>query len=131
MQAALEDAVEYATDRETFGEPIAAHQLVQEKLYRIKAAVEASRQLTFHAAEAVADGDEDARLLSSLAKGWVCEQSVSATKEALQVYGGNGLSTDYPLERYYRDAITMTIPDGTTEIQKLIVGYEMTGVGGY
>ncbi|MDZ7730140.1 MAG: acyl-CoA dehydrogenase [Natrialbaceae archaeon] len=115
MQGALEAAQDYALEREVFGGPIGGHQLIQDKLYNIKAWTESSRQLTYHAAEAVAQGHDDARLLSSLAKGWVCERSVDATKEALQVYGGNGLSTDYPLERYYRDAITMTIPDGTTE----------------
>jgi alkylation response protein AidB-like acyl-CoA dehydrogenase len=69
--------------------------------------------------------------MSSLAKGYVCEASVDATSKAIQVYGGNGLSKDYPLERYFRDARTMTIPDGTTEIQKLIVGYELTDLQAY
>jgi alkylation response protein AidB-like acyl-CoA dehydrogenase len=61
----------------------------------------------------------------------VCEKSVDVADEALQVHGGNGLSKDYPLERYYRDARTMTIPDGTTDIQQLVVGKELTGVRAY
>ena len=131
MQGAFEHALDYATDRETFNKPIGQHQLVQELLYDVKARLEASRHLTHHAADLVANGHEDARMMSSLAKGWVCDQSVQATSDALQVLGGNGLSTDYPLERYFRDARTMTIPDGTTEIQKLVVGYELTDMSAY
>lgn len=79
----------------------------------------------------IANDHEDARMMSSLAKGYVCEASVDATSTAIQVYGGNGLSTDYQLERYFRDARVTTIPDGTTEIQKLVVGYELTGMQAY
>ncbi len=131
MQAAYEAALEYATDREVFDKPIGQHQLIQEKLYTIRAGLETSRLLTRHTAERIADGDPETRMLSSLSKGWVCEKSVEVTNEALQIYGGNGLSKEYPLERYYRDARTMTIPDGTTEIQKLVVGYELTDMQAY
>ncbi|THE64360.1 acyl-CoA dehydrogenase [Salinadaptatus halalkaliphilus] len=131
MQAAYEAALEYATDREVFDQPIGQHQLVQEKLYNIRAGLETGRLLTRHTAQKIAAGDPEARMLSSLSKGWVCETAVEVTDDALQVYGGNGLSKDYPLERYYRDARTMTIPDGTTEIQKLVVGYELTDLQAY
>ena len=131
MQAAYEAALEYATDREVFDQPIGQHQLVQDKLYKIRAGLETGRLLTRHTAERIAEGDPEARMYSSLSKGWVCEKAIDVTDEAIQVYGGNGLSTDYPLERYYRDARTMTIPDGTTEIQKLIVGYELTDMQAY
>ncbi|MDF9744375.1 acyl-CoA dehydrogenase family protein [Natrinema salsiterrestre] len=131
MRAAFEDALEYARDRETFGEPIGKHQLVQEKLYDVRAAIEASRGLARSAAEALVDGDPDARLLSSLAKGYACERSIEATGDALQVLGAAGLDLENRMERYYRDARVMTIPDGTTEIQKLIVGKELTGLSAY
>jgi len=131
VQGAFEVALDYATDRETFDKPIGQHQLVQELLYDVKANLETSRHLTYHAADLVQNGHEDARMLSSLAKGYACEASVEATSDAIQVLGGNGLSTDYPLERYFRDARTMTIPDGTTEMQKLIVGKELTGLSAY
>ncbi|MFB6346278.1 MAG: acyl-CoA dehydrogenase family protein [bacterium] len=130
-QAALDLALEYSQQRETFGQPIAQHQLIQDKLYKIKEAVETSRQLTYHAAEKLSAGSDDVRMISSLAKGHSCEKCVEATSEALQVYGANGLSTEYPIERFYRDARMMTIPDGTTEIQKLIVGYELTNMQAY
>jgi len=69
MEAAFEDALAYAQERETFGEPIGQHQLVQEKLYDVRTAIETSRGLSRSAAEALVDGDPDARLRSSLAKG--------------------------------------------------------------
>jgi len=131
MQAAYEAALDYATDREVFDQPIGQHQLIQDKLFEIRAGLETGRLLSRHTAERIAAGDPEARMLSSLSKGWVCEQSVEVTDAALQVFGANGLSEDYPLERYYRDARTMTIPDGTTEIQKLIVGYELTDLQAY
>jgi alkylation response protein AidB-like acyl-CoA dehydrogenase len=131
MQAAYEAALDYATDRDVFDQPIGQHQLIQEKLYDIRAGLETGRLLSRHAAERISAGDPEARMLSSLSKGWVCEKSVEVTDAAMQVFGANGLSEDYPLERYYRDARTMTIPDGTTEIQKLVVGYELTGLQAY
>lgn len=131
MQAAVDAALDYATDRETFGKPVGGHQLIQEKLFDMTAKLESSRHLTYHVDDLIAAGDPDARMMSSLAKGWVCERSVEVASDAIQVHGANGLSTDYPLERYYRDARTMTIPDGTTEIQKLIVGYELTDEAAY
>jgi alkylation response protein AidB-like acyl-CoA dehydrogenase len=131
QQAAYEDALEYATDRETFGKPIAQHQLVQNRLYKMKANVETSRLLTHEAVEKLSNADEESRMYSSLAKGYACDKSVETARHGVELYGGNGLSTDYPLERYYRDAQTMTIPDGTEEIMKLIVGYEMTDLSAY
>lgn len=131
MQAAFEEALEYVDERETFGKPIAGHQLVQEKLYDMNAALVASRGTARRAAEALESGAPEARRLTSLAKGYCCERSKDVTDEAIQVFGGEGLKTERRLERYYRDARTMTIPDGTTEIQKLIVGKELTGTSAY
>jgi alkylation response protein AidB-like acyl-CoA dehydrogenase len=131
MQAAFEEALEYAEERETFGDPIGSTQLVQEKLYEILRDLETSRHLSRHALELLKRGDDRARLISSLAKGYTAERSVDATYNALQIHGGEGLKTENRLERYYRDASVMTIPDGTTEIQKLIVGKELTGMSAY
>lgn len=130
-QAALESSLEYATERETFGQVIAGHQLIQEKLYTIKRHVETSRRLVYHAARKLSDGAPDFRRLASLAKAHATEKCVEAADEAVQLHGANGLSVDYPVERYLRDARSMTIPDGTTEIQKLITGYELTGQSAY
>lgn len=131
MRAAFEDALAYADEREVGGDPIASKQLVQETLYDMKIAVETARLLTHHAADYVASGHEDARMFSSMAKGYASELAVEVTSDAIQLHGANGLSTDFPLERYFRDARTTTIPDGTTEIQKLVVGSELTGHSAY
>jgi alkylation response protein AidB-like acyl-CoA dehydrogenase len=131
MEAAFEEALNYVEERETFGKPIAQHQLVQELLYDMNANLEASRGLARTAAEALQEGSDDARRLTSLAKGFCCERAVDVADDALQVHGGEGLKTENRLERYYRDARTLTIPDGTTEIQKLIVGKELTGHSAY
>ncbi|MFQ3320649.1 MAG: alkylation response protein AidB-like acyl-CoA dehydrogenase [Natronomonas sp.] len=131
MQAAFDEALDYVHERETFGKPIGENQLVQEKLYDILRDLETSRHLARHALELLSRGDDRARLISSLAKGYTAERSVDATYNALQIHGGEGLKTQNRLERYYRDASVMTIPDGTTEIQKLIVGKELTGLSAY
>jgi alkylation response protein AidB-like acyl-CoA dehydrogenase len=131
MQAAFDEALDYVHERETFGKPIGQNQLVQEKLYEILRDLETSRQLSRHALELLERGDDRARLISSLAKGYTSERSVDATYNALQLHGGAGLKTENRLERYYRDASVMTIPDGTTEIQKLVVGKELTDYAAY
>jgi len=92
----------------------------------MKAGVETSRHLAHHAVDLLDAADSEARMASSLAKGYACDTCVDVARDALELHGANGLSTDYPLERYFRDAQTMTVPDGTSEIQKPIVGYELT-----
>jgi len=131
MQAAFDTVIDYVDERETFGKSIAEHQLVQELLYDIRVDLETSRQLSRRALEALERGSSDARLFSSMAKGYTAEKAVDATSNAIQVMGGEGLKTENRLERYFRDARVMPIPDGTTEIQKLIVGKEMTGKSAY
>ncbi len=93
------------------------------------AITESSRLLGYKALYMIQKGDPKARYMSSLAKGYACEGCVKVTYNAIQIHGGLGLSEEYPLERYFRDARVMTIPDGTTEIQKLIVGRELLGKG--
>ncbi|MFW5929777.1 MAG: acyl-CoA dehydrogenase family protein, partial [Halobacteriota archaeon] len=90
-----------------------------------------SRQMSYHTIDLLSEADTDARMMSSLAKGWACEKCNEVTYDAMQIYGAMGLSEEYPLERYHRDARVMTIPDGTTEIQKLIVGSEMLDMSAY
>lgn len=130
-QAAFDMALEHCQSRETFNQPIAQHQLVQDKLFEMKSSVETSRLLALRAARLVEEADPDARMAASLAKGHASENSVEVTSDAIQLFGADGLSTELPLERFHRDARTMTIPDGTTEIQKLVTGYELTGHSAY
>ncbi len=128
-QAALDAAVSYARERKQFGKPIGRMQLIQEKLYNMQALTVASRLMGYWAFQLAVNADPQARMASSLAKGFACEAAVQVASEAIQVHGGIGLSDEYPLERYFRDARMLTIPDGTTEIQKLVVGRELLGKG--
>ncbi len=128
-QAAMDAAVSYARERKQFGKPIGRMQLIQEKLYNMQALTVASRLMGYWAFQLAVNADPQARMASSLAKGFACEAAVQVASEAIQVHGGIGLSDEYPLERYFRDARMLTIPDGTTEIQKLVVGRELLGKG--
>lgn len=128
-QACLEESIEYAKEREQFGKPIGKNQLIQEMLYEIATITETSRMLGYKAFDAIRRGDPDARRLSSMAKGYACEKCIDAAYNASQIHGAMGLSDELPLERYYRDARMMTVPDGTPEIQKLVVAYEILGEG--
>ncbi len=128
-QAALDASVKFARERSQFGKPLGRMQLIQEKLYNMQALTVTSRLLGYWAFQLAVNADPEARMASSLAKGYACEAAVQVTSDAIQVHGGIGLSDEYPLERYFRDARMLTIPDGTTEIQKLIVGRELLGKG--
>ena len=128
-QAALDASITFARERSQFGRPIGRLQLIQEKLYDMKALTVTSRLLGYWAFSLAMSGDPEARMASSLAKGYACEAAVKVTSDAIQVHGGIGLSDEYPLERYFRDARMLTIPDGTSEIQKLVVGRELLGKG--
>jgi len=128
-QAALDASIKYAKERVQFDKPIGKTQLIQEMLFNMTVATESSRFFGYRALNLFSKGDVDARKASSLAKGYACESAVRVTYDAIQIHGGNGLSEDYPLERYFRDARMLTIPDGTTEIQKLVVGREIMGKG--
>ncbi len=128
-QAALDASIKYARERTQFGKPIGRMQLIQEKLYDMQALTVSSRLLGYWAFHLATNGDRHARMASSLAKGYACEAAVKVASDAIQVHGGIGLSDEYPLERYFRDARMLTIPDGTTEIQKLVVGRELLGKG--
>ncbi len=126
-QAAIDASVKYAQDRMQFGRPIGSFQMVQEMLVDMIADTEAGRLLSFRALDLL-DKEEKCRWQSSLAKAFTTEAAVRTTSKAIQIHGAMGLSEEYPVERYFRDARTLTIPDGTTQMQKLIVGREALGI---
>jgi len=128
-EAAFEASVKYAKERVQFGKPIGKFQLIQEKLYNMNVLIETGRLLGYKAIDAIAKGSREARRLSSMAKVYGGEAAAKVTYDAIQIHGGLGLSDEMPLERYYRDARMMTIPDGTSEIMKLITGYTILGKG--
>jgi alkylation response protein AidB-like acyl-CoA dehydrogenase len=126
-QAATDAAVRYAKERTQFGRPIGKFQLIQEMVADMVAEVDASRLLT-HRAFFILDQGGTGRKEGSIAKAFATEAGVRVTSKAIQIHGAYGLSEEYPVERYFRDARCYTIPDGTTEIQKLIVGREVLGM---
>ena len=118
-QAALDDAVDYANEREQFGEPIIEHQAIGHKLADMQTDVQAARLLTYDAARKN-NGDVDA-MAASMAKYFASETAVSVANDAVQVFGGYGYTKDFDVERYYRDAKITTIYEGTSEIQKKVI----------
>ena len=125
--AALADSVAYALEREQFGRPIGEFQLVQGMLAEMVTLVRASRLLCRDAAAAL-DAGRTARLECAIAKKFCTESAHRVASLALQVHGGSGYSTDLPLERIFRDTRGGLIPEGTSEIQILIIGRELLGL---
>lgn len=129
-QAALEAAVAYAGQREQFGRPIAHHQLVQELIADISVDVDAARLLTWRVADLIDRGQPFATE-SSTAKLFASEAAVRAASNALQVHGGYGYIDEYPAGKLLRDARVMTLYEGTSQIQKLLIGRARTGVSAF
>lgn len=127
-RAALELSVEHARTRTQFGKPIGSFQLVQKLIVDMTVRVEAARALALRAAAALDQEQADARMACSIAKLYATEAAHEVASMALQVHGGLGYSTDYPIERIFRDTRGGTIPEGTTEMQTLIVGREILGM---
>ncbi|MEU2789712.1 acyl-CoA dehydrogenase family protein [Streptomyces sp. NPDC007100] len=126
-QAALDAAVGYAGEREQFGRTIAHHQLVQELLTDIAVDVDAARLLTWRVADLI-DRGEPFATEASKAKLFASEAAVRAANNALQVFGGYGYIDEYPVGKLLRDARVMTLYEGTSQIQKLVIGRALTGV---
>lgn len=125
-QAALDAAIDYADEREQFGQKINEFQAIQHKLAEMATTVEAARSLTYRAAGAIESGDRSlATRFASMAKLFASENAVDVTDEAIQVHGGAGYVSDHPVERFYRDARVTKIYDGTSEIQKNIIAREL------
>ncbi|MFD9726699.1 acyl-CoA dehydrogenase family protein [Streptomyces sp. NPDC059072] len=129
-QAALDAAVSYSVQREQFGKPIAHHQLVQELIADISVDVDAARLLTWRVADLIDRGQPFATE-SSTAKLFASEAAVRAASNALQVHGGYGYIDEYPAGKLLRDARVMTLYEGTSQIQKLLIGRARTGVSAF
>jgi alkylation response protein AidB-like acyl-CoA dehydrogenase len=122
----LDASVDYAKERVQFDRPIARFQLVQELLADIAVEADAARLLTWRAA-VLADAGERHTLESSVAKYYASEVSVRAANAAVQVHGGYGYVDEYPVGKYLRDARVTTLYEGTSQVQKLIIGRALTG----
>ena len=121
-RGALEDSLEYAQEREQFGQPIGEFQAIRFKLATMATKIEAARQLA-HSVAAQAEQHPGKRYdrEAGMAKYFASEMAEKVTSEGIQIHGGNGYTTDYPLERYWRDARLTKIFEGTNEIQQYII----------
>jgi len=127
-RAAAEFATEYATRREQFGRPIGQNQAVAFMLADMHASVDAARLLTWRAAWMARNGQPFDRAEGSMSKLVAGETAVRVTEQAIQILGGSGYTRDFPVERWHRDAKIFTIFEGTSEIQRMIIGRAVTGL---
>ena len=130
VQACLESSVDYATTREQFGRPIAGFQLVQDMIADISLDADAARLLVWRAADLI-DRGGDFRVAAAKAKLFASEAAVRAANHCIQVYGGAGYVDEYPAAKYLRDARVMTLYEGTSQVQKLLIGRAETGISAF
>jgi alkylation response protein AidB-like acyl-CoA dehydrogenase len=123
-QRALELALRYSQERKTFGKPIAQHQAIQFKLADMATQVEAARLLTIKAAR-LKDAGERSDMEAGMAKLFASEAARFCAEECLRIHGGYGYSKEYEIERIYRDAPLLLIGEGTSEIQKMVIGKKL------
>ena len=121
---ALEESISYAKQRKAFGSPIGSFQAVQFMLADMAKEVEAARLLTYQSAWLV-DSGKRASKYSSFAKCFATDMAMRVTTDAVQVFGGNGYTKDYPVEKLMRDAKLMQIYEGTNQIQRLVIAREL------
>jgi alkylation response protein AidB-like acyl-CoA dehydrogenase len=126
--AALEDALRYAQERESFGQPIWKHQSIGNYLADMVTKLTAARQLTRHAAERY-DSGERADMEAGMAKLFASEVAMEITLNAVRIHGGYGYSTEYDVERYFRDAPLMIVGEGTNEIQRNVIAAQLVSRG--
>lgn len=127
---ALEEAVRYAKDRRQHGKAIAGHQLISAMLAEMATNVDAARLLVYRAASMIEAG-VPAEMEAAMAKYFACEAAVTIARQAVQIHGGNGVTREFLVEKLAREAIVVPIPEGTTQIQQLIIGRALTGVNAF
>jgi alkylation response protein AidB-like acyl-CoA dehydrogenase len=126
-QGCVEESVNYSKQRQQFGRPIASFQLVQAMLAEMKVETDAARMLVWRAGW-LKDTDQPNTTETSIAKLYATEAAIRCANTAIQVHGGAGYVDDHPVERYLRDVRVTTLYEGTSEIQKLIIGRALTGI---
>jgi alkylation response protein AidB-like acyl-CoA dehydrogenase len=127
-RAAFEYARDYSVERVQFGKPVGQNQAIAFMLADMQASVDAARLLTWRAAWMARSGRKFTRAEGSMSKLVAGETAVRVTELAIQILGGNGYTRDYPVERMHRDAKIFTIFEGTSEIQRMIIGRAITGL---
>jgi alkylation response protein AidB-like acyl-CoA dehydrogenase len=129
-QASLEAAISYAKERVQFGKPIGAHQLVQQLIAEMATELDASRLMVFRALSML-DQNIGSNIEAAMAKVFTTEAVQRITSKAIQVHGAFGISKEFPVERYFRSARLLTIPDGTTQINNLVIGRNLLGLDAF
>ncbi|MEO8447549.1 MAG: acyl-CoA dehydrogenase family protein [bacterium] len=119
-QGALDASLKYAKERKQFGKPLAEFQGIQFKLSDMATEIDAARLLTYRAAY-FKDQGRDINLPAAMAKYYASEVATKATNESIQIHGGYGFIKDFPVEKFYRDVKLMTIGEGTSEVQKMVI----------
>ncbi len=127
--AALEDSLAYAQERESFGRPIWKHQSVGNYLADMATSLTAARQLTLYAAREAQEGRR-VDMEAGMAKLFASETAMQITLNAVRVHGGYGYSTEFDVERYFRDAPLMIVGEGTNEIQRNVIAGQLVERGG-
>jgi alkylation response protein AidB-like acyl-CoA dehydrogenase len=120
-RAAFEAGLRYSKERSTFGQPIFNHQAIQFKLADMATQIEAARQLIWHAAS-LKDAGLPCLKEAAMAKLFATEMAERVCSEAIQIHGGYGYLSDFPVERIYRDVRVCQIYEGTSEVQKILIG---------
>jgi alkylation response protein AidB-like acyl-CoA dehydrogenase len=123
-QGALDQALAYSSEREQFGMPLNKHQAVAFKLADMETEIQAARHMVYHASR-LKDAGRAYGAAAATAKYFASEVAMRATYEAIQIFGGNGYSREYPVERMYRDAKLCVIGEGTSEVQKIIISRDL------
>lgn len=128
--AALDHSIRYAQDREQFGKRLGELQLIQEQIADMATDLDASRLLVYRALDLLDQGVQ-CNKEAAMAKIFATEAAVRITSKAIQVHGAFGISSEFPLERLFRCARMLTIPDGTTQINQLVIGRELLGLSAF
>ncbi|MGZ6855387.1 MAG: acyl-CoA dehydrogenase family protein, partial [Mycobacteriaceae bacterium] len=128
-RAALEDSLRYAQERETFGQPIWKHQSIGNYLADMATKLTAARQLTLYAARE-ADAGRRVDMEAGMAKLFASETAMEIAMSAVRIHGGYGYSTEFDVERYFRDAPLMIVGEGTNEIQRNVIAAQLVSRGG-
>jgi acyl-CoA dehydrogenase len=129
-QAAFDESLKYVKERQSFGKPLAGHQLIQGLLAEMASDIEASRLLLYKAFWLLA-ADMKCTQEAAMAKWFTTEAAQRVTSKAIQVHGAFGISREFPLERHFRNARLLTLPDGTSQINQLIIGRSLTGIDAF
>ena len=125
---AMDEAINYATERKTMGVPIANHQSIAFMIADMAIGIEASRMLTHKAAWMIDQGHRNT-MFASMAKCFAADHANKCAADAVQIFGGNGFNTEYPVEKLMRDAKIYQIYEGTSQIQRLIIARDIFSRG--